>query len=375
MDRRVIQAMKLLREAGRLDLLVEGTAHKDRPVQRVASGVAAAVAACSPPRRSQVRATPQVRRVGGGRGRSRGSGGVFRRQRPFGERPQSPIGAGAGGGLGAASAPMEEGAGVQRPRPSGARPGKSDGPGAVGLRKATKTISGQALKLPGTTAAEKAMRVVKGRREGKLREEGGKKGCDEEIPRDMEERQGGQEGVVWGCQGGEKAPLQARNWGSSAEGVERASHRIHELSHILEWSDEEEQEVEEDRITLKVRPPTRTYGGGMEGRGFQGVYSSGSSDIEEVERDREGGYSVGVEDPSEGFLFNDHLGLLQGERRGSEDRDPGELLTGSAPWEEEKAGPVRLARWHLDVTKGRCGSRQAQGVATLDWVLRPPVVG
>ncbi|KAJ1149466.1 hypothetical protein NDU88_002274 [Pleurodeles waltl] len=76
----------------------------------------------------------------------------------------------------------------------------------------------------------------------------------------------------------------------------------------------------------------------MEGRGVQGVYSSGSSDFEEVERDGEGGYSVGVEDHSEGFLFNDPLGLLQGERRGSEDGDPGELLTGSAPWEEEKAG-------------------------------------
>ncbi|KAJ1137990.1 hypothetical protein NDU88_004381 [Pleurodeles waltl] len=61
---------------------------------------------------------------------------------------------------------MVDGAGVQRP--SGARPGKSDGPGAAGYRKATKKISGQALELPGTTAAEKAMRAGKGARGGRF---------------------------------------------------------------------------------------------------------------------------------------------------------------------------------------------------------------
>ncbi|KAJ1125870.1 hypothetical protein NDU88_004285 [Pleurodeles waltl] len=63
----------------------------------------------------------------------------------------------------------------------------------------------------------------------------------------------------------------------------------------------------------------------------------------------------------------------QGERSGSEDGDPGELLTGSAPWEEEKAGPVRLAGLHLNALTGRCGPRQVQGDARLDRVLHPPV--
>ncbi|KAJ1141124.1 hypothetical protein NDU88_007459 [Pleurodeles waltl] len=43
---------------------------------------------------------------------------------------------------------------------------------------------------------------------------------------------------------------------------------------------------------------------------------------------------------------------------GSEDGDPGGLVTGSAPWEEEKAGPVRLAGLNLCTLAGQCGPRQ-----------------
>ncbi|KAJ1191489.1 hypothetical protein NDU88_000805 [Pleurodeles waltl] len=50
MDARVVRAMELLKKAGRLDLLAAPAAPRDRPVRRAASGVAAAVAACSPPR-------------------------------------------------------------------------------------------------------------------------------------------------------------------------------------------------------------------------------------------------------------------------------------------------------------------------------------
>ncbi|KAJ1142520.1 hypothetical protein NDU88_008834 [Pleurodeles waltl] len=53
MDQRVIRAMELLREAGRLDLIAAPAARRERPVRRAVSGVAAAVAACSPPRGSQ----------------------------------------------------------------------------------------------------------------------------------------------------------------------------------------------------------------------------------------------------------------------------------------------------------------------------------
>ncbi|KAJ1210663.1 hypothetical protein NDU88_006025 [Pleurodeles waltl] len=59
MNQRVIHVMELLREAGRLDLVAAPAARRERPVRRAASGVAAAVAACSPPRGSQKRPAPQ----------------------------------------------------------------------------------------------------------------------------------------------------------------------------------------------------------------------------------------------------------------------------------------------------------------------------
>ncbi|KAJ1140531.1 hypothetical protein NDU88_006882 [Pleurodeles waltl] len=51
--------MRLLRDAGRLDLLADGGACRERPTRRAASGVAAAVAACSLPRKSGGLRAPQ----------------------------------------------------------------------------------------------------------------------------------------------------------------------------------------------------------------------------------------------------------------------------------------------------------------------------
>ncbi|KAJ1090727.1 hypothetical protein NDU88_003856 [Pleurodeles waltl] len=47
---KVQQALRLLEEAGRLDLVRPGAAAAARPVRKAASGVATAVMACSPPR-------------------------------------------------------------------------------------------------------------------------------------------------------------------------------------------------------------------------------------------------------------------------------------------------------------------------------------
>ncbi|KAJ1165793.1 hypothetical protein NDU88_006210 [Pleurodeles waltl] len=62
-DAKVLEAMGLLRQAGRMDLLKEEALAPGRPARRASVGVTAAVAACSPPRAS---GTMQVR--GGSRG-------------------------------------------------------------------------------------------------------------------------------------------------------------------------------------------------------------------------------------------------------------------------------------------------------------------
>ncbi|KAJ1145886.1 hypothetical protein NDU88_012169 [Pleurodeles waltl] len=60
MDPRVRQAMQLLKEASHLDLLVEAGARCEHPARQAASGVAATVAAWSPPRGSRSRRATQV---------------------------------------------------------------------------------------------------------------------------------------------------------------------------------------------------------------------------------------------------------------------------------------------------------------------------
>ncbi|KAJ1092149.1 hypothetical protein NDU88_005261 [Pleurodeles waltl] len=61
-----MEAVALLRQAGRMDLLKEGALAPGRPGRRASAGVAAAVAACSPPRLS---GTAKVRGASRGRGR------------------------------------------------------------------------------------------------------------------------------------------------------------------------------------------------------------------------------------------------------------------------------------------------------------------
>ncbi|KAJ1129819.1 hypothetical protein NDU88_008184 [Pleurodeles waltl] len=108
MDSRVLRAMELLKEAGRLDLLAAAAAPRDRPRRRAACGVAAAVAACSPPReRRQV--------SGAGRGRSgrlalassgRVVGSARSQPRPLGaQRPRGVLTGEANGGAGNPSGP------------------------------------------------------------------------------------------------------------------------------------------------------------------------------------------------------------------------------------------------------------------------------
>ncbi|KAJ1125419.1 hypothetical protein NDU88_003851 [Pleurodeles waltl] len=53
-DKNVLEAVALLRQAGRMDLLREEALAPGRPARRASAEVAAAVAACSPPRASGI---------------------------------------------------------------------------------------------------------------------------------------------------------------------------------------------------------------------------------------------------------------------------------------------------------------------------------
>ncbi|KAJ1130225.1 hypothetical protein NDU88_008581 [Pleurodeles waltl] len=85
-DAKVLEAVALLQQAGRMDLLKDEAFAPGRPARRASAGVAAAVAACSPPRaeRSQVRGGSQGAEVKGVSGAGKGRAG--RRAR----RPASP---------------------------------------------------------------------------------------------------------------------------------------------------------------------------------------------------------------------------------------------------------------------------------------------
>ncbi|KAJ1211285.1 hypothetical protein NDU88_006646 [Pleurodeles waltl] len=80
MDRRVTEALRLLREAGWLDLLADGGGRGARPAREAAKGVAAAIAACSPPRGTRGRPGVQVRRSELGRCRGGSREGSSRQQ-------------------------------------------------------------------------------------------------------------------------------------------------------------------------------------------------------------------------------------------------------------------------------------------------------
>ncbi|KAJ1214317.1 hypothetical protein NDU88_001936 [Pleurodeles waltl] len=127
MDRRVRQAMALLKEAGRLDLLAAPVAPKERPVRKAASGVAAAVVACSPPRERT-----QVSRAFRGRSgrlalaaRGRVKAAPKGRPRPLGaRRPLGRDGGAAGGAAGISPVAKRRG---QRGAPSGSSVAQGEG--------------------------------------------------------------------------------------------------------------------------------------------------------------------------------------------------------------------------------------------------------
>ncbi|KAJ1186207.1 hypothetical protein NDU88_002990 [Pleurodeles waltl] len=176
------------------------------------------------------------------------------------------------------------------------------------------------------------------------------KGVGHEFPR--EDRPRGGEEQEYKLQEGSRKGFHEEQEGHLGDGA-GAEFKGRDLSHILEWSDksaqdagdETELEAEEDGITLKVRPPTRTYGGFKKAGSHLGDFSPDDSDSDGM------GGPKGKEDDHrrQGLeaevLNDDDLGLLQGEPSGGEDGDSGELLTGSEPWEEEEKAAPSVASW------------------------------
>ncbi|KAJ1096792.1 hypothetical protein NDU88_001923 [Pleurodeles waltl] len=142
-------------------------------------------------------------------------------------------------------------------------------------------------------------------------------------------------GPEWSSNGGEE--VLGGQFGG-AEGGEAEQRAVKELSHILEWSDEsdqggsevKEQLVEDDGLIFQVRLPVHTYGGFARGESV----SEGVGEVKGSETKRR------AQRVGDSHVSDADVGFLQGGQCGSEG-DPGELLTGLEPWEEEEvtAGP------------------------------------
>ncbi|KAJ1205447.1 hypothetical protein NDU88_000882 [Pleurodeles waltl] len=144
-EAKVLEAVALLRQAGRMDLLKDGALAPGRPERRASAGVAAAVAACSPPR---VAGACKVRGASRGRGRGVGKGRFSGRER----------------GRGYPRVSREAGHGILRQSWKPARKGKA-GPCAADsseVRKARGAVGG-----PGASATSKGLSVAGRGRRGK----------------------------------------------------------------------------------------------------------------------------------------------------------------------------------------------------------------
>ncbi|KAJ1137356.1 hypothetical protein NDU88_003767 [Pleurodeles waltl] len=330
MDARVVRAMELLKEAGRLDLLADPAAPRGRPIRRAASGVAATVAACSPPReRRQV--------SGAGRGRSgrlapvsqgRVAAGVKGQPRPLGAR--RPRGATSGGARGGAGSLVGIRQREQRGQP---RVGRAHvGSGLVGEKALEGSGAGEQSERRGAGTRRPAGLAAAAESEGE-----GQGGFG------VGTGSGGGDQMAWGrdqvidtVDEGFLGQTEGENGGGLDPGGE--------ISHILEWSDDSSQggavdEVQDgggEGLKFRVRPPVRTYGvfGGGEVAGVAGGKAGGP------------GFRRRSQGVAGGCRSDIDMEFFQGAQCRSDEEDPGELLAGSEPWEEEEvlAGPS-AASW------------------------------
>ncbi|KAJ1115551.1 hypothetical protein NDU88_003774 [Pleurodeles waltl] len=172
-EAKVLEAVALLRQAGRMDFLKDGALAPGRPARRASAGVAAAVAACSPPRVAgavKVRGVPRGAGAKGvfGEGKGRFSGqergrGSPRVSREAGHGPprQSCKRArkGKAGPQEAARRKGDRTEGVGALEASAA--GKSEG-GKADARQARAAVSSEVRKARGATGGPGAVATSKG---------------------------------------------------------------------------------------------------------------------------------------------------------------------------------------------------------------------
>ncbi|KAJ1190002.1 hypothetical protein NDU88_006742 [Pleurodeles waltl] len=354
MDPKVEEALALLRQAGRLDLVNFGALAPSRPARRASAGVAAAVAACSPPRHSD---GAQVRGLKGKALREAGLGaprefrgqalrGGLARGSPRASPVEGWVGGLRAGGKNARRGPVlkrygtqhgartETGAGVSRGR--GAAPVKSEG-GPVGRAK-----EAQAGSRDRRVGAE--YEHIRGSRVGAVEED---KLPPSGVDRDKADTSGLEE------QRDPKVPV-SQKWPT-----------------MLVWSSSEEEGVsgeagdsgsagEEGPSTAgETGAPGLVYGcsgGGTSGEDSRG---EGRDLVRGVGKRREG--AGGFLCPSTPDLFGE--GPLDfGEE------DPGEQRAALVPWEEAKAGPWAASRMASSGRRGRrrraadASSRRCGGV-------------
>ncbi|KAJ1189509.1 hypothetical protein NDU88_006254 [Pleurodeles waltl] len=325
MENKVQQALALLREAGRLDLLVPEALLPGRQVRRASGGVAAAVAACSSPREALPKKVGAVKgrgwREAGPRVGRAGRGRVV--AGPVREAPRASLEACRGQRAGASASRARRSPAVRR---YGARPGA--------IHKCFKN------------KGDEQPRHYGGRRVGP-------------VASSFPGGDGGAEGARLhpAAGGGEGGRGMATESGEQRDPLVPISSKWPTMP---VWSSEEDGGARsgESEVESAGEGPSTAVRAGNQPRGPRPLGSNrpreevGSSESEE-----EGGSGVG---PGEGQLVGTVGAPGTPDLFGHgpldfEEEDPGEQRAALSPWEEEKASPRAASRM---ASSGRRGQRR-----------------
>ncbi|KAJ1210806.1 hypothetical protein NDU88_006168 [Pleurodeles waltl] len=354
MDPKVQEALALLRQAGRLDLVKEEALAPSRPARCASAGVAAAVAACSPPRPAngaQVR-VPKGRAF---REASPGASGAVRGQAKR-------------GGTARGSPRASPGEGRRRGLPAG---GKLAQRSPVVRRYGPRHGAGE------ETGAEAPLGrgavIVKGARGAAGR-------ARKAHPGLIKQGVGAGEQVLGGSRaraaGGFKAPQPGVGKGSQLETVglkEQRDPRVpvsRKWPTMLVWSSSDEEgvsgEVGDSWSGGEGASTAGTKGAPGMVYGSQGGGTSGEEEGSSGEGGDIGGEIGKVREERGEFLLPSTPDLVGQGPLDFDEEDPGEQGAALVPWEEVKAGPGAASRMAssgrrgrrrraADASSGRCG--------------------